>query len=425
MMLFIIGVFLLFINIGGLGNSTVLRILPILIFSVTIFNNLLSRNNYVFQIVKEFKWLILLIVIVTVGIFFNQRTDISFQYKFFNFLVFITFSIAFILTIWKTSNIQWSFASYIYWPFILFIFLNLIIYVLGIKDESMDIGEAIMLSYLGISIDRVKFILSPGINAYGTICGIGLIFSLICFKFSKSGMIIAFLGGALVCFISLLLTDSRGPLIYSIFTFIVLSYYWKSLKPPKFLWMIPIISIIGPVLLLTLLTLLSSTEFAQYLARSSGDLATGNSRSIIWLISVSEFFNFKTSHIFGYGEYGHFSSGLSQNWAFVFGDQDGSELMHPHNTLLSVVLDYGYFGLFVFFVVQYIIVNAIKMSWVIDRFMSFILLGILLYFNLVGIGETMFGFYYQNSLYLYISICVFAVVTRYRSNFVLNKFYFL
>lgn len=225
--------------------------------------------------------------------------------------------------------------------------------------------------------------------------------------------------GLCISSITLLMTDSRGPIIYSIFILFLFTFIFSRRRKPKFLWTFPLIGVLGPFLMLYVLSLISQTEIGGTLSRSSNDLETGGNRSIIWVSAASDFITFKADHhIFGYGDYGHAAVGASSDYARFFGYTDeSSEFMHPHNTYISILLDYGYVGFVLFMIIQFIIVKYINSNWVTNQFISYLLLANLIYFNLLGIGETLFGFYYKNIIYLFFMINIFVFTKVYNSNY--------
>jgi hypothetical protein len=405
-----LGVFLLLLNLGENSDFLLLRILPILFFVFLIFEETF-RNNKLNLFSGSFRLFFLLITIVVVSLMSTQRTDISIESILFQILTFVTFILSFLLVSYRESkrnSLLSVFMKACYIPLLLYLVVNLYLFFINIHMKDVNIGTSVMLSYFGLTMDRVWFILAKGINGYGVVAGALFNISLVGFfmvkKFRKT-----FFLGLIVSFITLLLTDSRGPVIYSLLIFILLNFFIKNVKKPRFLWLIPLIGFIGPILMLFLLELISDSQFSESLSRSSGDLSSGNSRLGIWIIALSDFIVFKPEfHVFGYGEFGHHTAGLSQLYGVIFGEGNKAfEYMHPHNTFLSIVLDLGYFGLLIYLLLQFSIIRVVKRYWN-DNKLSIILLGNLLYFNFIGIGETLFGFYYKDIMYVYFMVNTFA-----------------
>jgi O-antigen ligase len=414
-----ISFFLLFIDYQAFSDSAIFKILPLLFLLVIIFDNLVETKKGVRLLDPKFRMTLALTLMIVIGVLSAARQDMSFQFRFFKIITLVTFLLALFSSLereLKKNNFVAVFVKIVYLPIVLYIGLNLGLYFMGIKGQVESIGNGLLFSYFGLQIERVKFFLTTGINAYGSLLGCVLTLSLIgVFVIKKYKKI--FLSGLIISSISLLLTDSRGPLIYSILVFLLIQFIYSRTSSPKFLWLIPLVGFIGPIITLSSLALLAQSDYGAALSRSSEDLSTGNARSIIWTIAISDFFTFKPEHhIFGYGEFGQYAAGLSQQWAFVFGDRDGAEYMHPHNTFLSIALDYGYFGLVLFIVFQYSVLRYIKSNWNANKSICLVVLANMMYFNLVGIGETMFGFYYKNIIYVFFMINIFVFMMEYQNN---------
>lgn len=413
----IIALILLFISFDLISTSIILRILPISFFLIVLGDEILNTGKILKFYDKRYRFLLAFMLIVALGVLSSTRQGVTFLYKSFKAITFVFFLITFLTFIQNRldKDMVKLFFKLVYLPLLVYISVNLSLFFVGIENnEEPIIGTAVMLSYLGISHARVEFPLSIGVNAYGSLLGAALTLSLLGYfvinKYKKY-----FLVGIVVSFISLLYTDSRGPMFYSILILLVVKFYNYKKHPPKFLWLIPLLTFFGPILLLAALEIVSSFSIADSISRTSGDLATGNSRSVIWGIALSEFFKFDLDyHLFGYGEFGHYSAGLSQIWGpIVFGvNNKAAKFMHPHNSLLSIALDYGYLGVLVFTVIQYKIVSFVRSNWYMHREISIFILGNILYYNLVGIGETMIAFYYQNVLYLFFMVNAFVFVMK-------------
>ena len=112
----------------------------------------------------------------------STRKDISLDMRVFRVISFASFIVAFFSTVLNLLNYNTIFSTFVkcvYVPLLVFISLNLALWAIGISSKDYNIGSAVLLSYLGITVDRVEFFLSPGINAYGSLLGILLNFSLI------------------------------------------------------------------------------------------------------------------------------------------------------------------------------------------------------------------------------------------------------
>lgn len=408
-----------FLNLNNISDNFILRAFPLisiiaLIVLKVITKQKINRRLYGFQSVL----LILLVIIVLKGIVFSSLEDETLLYKIFRISGFVFFVSVFFQEIFKSvanAPAVVVFNKILIIPMMIVVSINLIMFIFGFVGSDLEIGEAVLLSYFNLHMDRVQFFLAQGINSFGAFLGLLLTFSLIGYFKVKRNLFYLF--GIIISFFSLILTDSRGSLIYSFFICFILVFFVSRDKRPKFLLTIPIIGVVGPFVILALLSFLASTSYAEYFSRSSGDLVTGNSRSIIWAISSSEFLRFDLNHIFGYGEYGHYGSGVSQKYGFLFGRWENGEMMHPHNTLISFALDYGYFGLILLLLLQFHVLSIIKNLWSKFYYLWLFVVGSFSYFSLVGISETLFGFYYQNIFFIFILQILFVYAINIRSKY--------
>lgn len=176
--------------------------------------------------------------------------------------------------------------------------------------------------------------------------------------------------------------------------------------------MIPLIFIIGPFVILSILTYF--TNYLDFLVRNSEDLQTGNARTLIWGFSLLEFSDFKPIHLFGYGEYGHYASGASQHWAYIFGSNlENSELTTPHSIFYSVLFDYGYLGLILLIIYLYSIMKRFKLIEHRNRRMALLGLLFIIYWQLQGITESFYGFYSYPNLFIIMIIFAFFEFTEF------------
>jgi O-antigen ligase len=120
----------------------------------------------------------------------------------------------------------------------------------------------------------------------------------------------------------------------------------------------------------------------------------------IWAIAITEFLTFKPIQIIGYGLFGHYGSGASHLWSYFFVAYSNPEAVHPHNTFLSVLFDYGYLGAVFFLLSLFVIVNKVKSIWKEHKDIAIFFLAFFMYFVLISITESFFGFYYLDAIYI-------------------------
>lgn len=301
------------------------------------------------------------------------------------------------------------FVDIIYIPFLILIVANFIFYII-LNSSSIgaaDMGRAVMLSNIGIYVRRASFLFSPGNNAYSSIVGFFLVLSIYGFLFKVKRTVVII--GFFFAVITLLLSDTRSSFIYPFVIFIPLFYFLKKIKKIKkifFFNFLPLIVIFGPILLISVMTILATIPELSFLQRSENDFETGNSRIVIWTISLIEFLNFKTTHLIGYGEFGHYQSRASFLWSYIFYGWENPELTTSHSILFTILFDYGYLGLMFVIYYQFKIMSLLKKNWEGNKEMCIMLLSFFIYWNLMGLTESFFGFYEKTTMIMFIFISV-------------------
>mgnify|MGYP005640274229 CR=1 FL=1 len=270
-------------NLGDILQNSLLRMLPSIIFIIVIIEEYLLNKQRIKFLKKPYILIYLFFFLVIIALIRTNNYDYSIQFTTFRLITFFTFFISFFSLVYNLSKkieLIEIFVNVFYIPSIVLLIINLLLYFIGFSDKGVEIGSSVILSYFGLIVDRVKFFLANGINAYGAVVGALFNLSLIGISYSKKYKKL-FFTGSLVSIISLLLTDSRGPLIYSILIFILVTFVLNKSTKPKLLWLIPFIGFIGPILMLSFLSLISDSQLGDLLSRGSEDLTTGNSRLVI------------------------------------------------------------------------------------------------------------------------------------------------
>ncbi|TNE53545.1 MAG: O-antigen ligase family protein [Bacteroidetes bacterium] len=305
-----------------------------------------------------------------------------------------------------------GFRNYIINPFVFYIGINYLFWLLGITSQARSegeifIGNAVILQALGYSVERVNFLFSIGINGYAVILGAVLSFVLIDNVFQKKWTgfnIVLFL----VIIISILLTDSRSAVLYPI---LILSACVGT-RMLNFRWVLtisPILFVVIPLFTAFVLPLLAEVEFFAQFSRNSTDLFTLNGRVFIWIFAFQEFMNFKLFHLIGHGFEGHVSSGASLKWAFLFISYNVSDNVHPHNSILSMIFDIGYLGLSVILIIFGQIAGKLRKIWNLNKRHALTFYALFLYIILISITESFISFYYLNAMPLMLSLFLFVL----------------
>ncbi|MGA0557756.1 O-antigen ligase family protein [Larkinella sp. VNQ87] len=289
--------------------------------------------------------------------------------------------------------------------------MNIVFWFLGVtvgQFEETNIGQALIISKIGINIDRVRFPLATGFNSFATLLGGLLTISLTSIRFIPKYKLIS-ISSSIIFFVMLLLIDSRAAIIYPIIIFILTNIIYKK-NNIKLIRFSPLIQIGGPILFMLFFQFASQIALFDSISRSSEEVQTGNSRSLIWAISISKFQDFNIYSLLGHGEYGHYASGASIAWGSFFGRFENSDLMHPHNTILMILFDYGLLGIIIYLYLLNCSIKMIIKSWKYDKKFNILIISYLLYFLIIGITESFFGFYYLNTYYLFFSVLIIQAV---------------
>lgn len=406
----ILGYFFILLYINRFTDNIIIKIIPIcfLIFLSYKYyvKNVFLRKRVLYQSDGNKNLLLLLLIsILCIGIIRTNNPDATFTSTAFTLLSFIIF-LYYTFQVYKYIKIKYDnniklYHDVIVIPFLLFALINIVFWIMGYEADSSgdySIGSSILLASIGLNVDRVKFPFTNGINSYSSV--IGLLFSVeLVYVFIIKRKNFKTLFTLFIFFITLLLTDSRFALLSSLLVFCLL-YFLKRRKTISFARFFPYLFVLGPFLVFALLPLLASTGNFSLISRSDEDIMTGNARFIIWIYSLDEFLSFQTNHLIGYGLFGHFASGTSKFWSGYFGYMANAETVHPHNTVLSILFDYGYLGAIIFLLFTVMQIKKVSELWNRNREFVIFYLSFFIYFVFISITESFFGFYYLNSIYI-------------------------
>lgn len=394
--------------------NIILKLFPTLIYSLCIFDNFVKTTKKHKKLKYDFTFLCFLVVVV-IAVLRNNHPEQTMSYNYFRILNFFLILILFGRTFSayfaeRGKNILSFFIKTILVPLSLLLLINilgLLFNIGGTGEEASGSSEALLLSKLGVYMNRVDFPFSPGYNAYGSLAGVMFVLGLYGYMFIKKHNFL-WIYSLLLSIVTITLIDTRTAFIVPILL-LPLMYLMRKSTKSRFVKLLPLVTVFGNTIIITLLTIISKISSLSFLERSSGDLESGNSRIIIWGFSIIEFARFKWSHVLGHGEYGWYASRVSLKWAPLFEKWDNPELTSPHSTLFLILYDYGYVGLLLIVLLQYKIIKAIKVCWSSDNHISIILSLFLLYWNALGMTESFFGLYTTKILILFCLISYFSI----------------
>lgn len=277
----------------------------------------------------------------------------------------------------------------------LFIFISTILYLTGADPfynnlNDFSVGKSVLAStFFKSEIERKGSPLSVGINGYGVYVGAILTMSLTALFTMKSKKYRFFsILLVLICLFNFIYVDTRSALIWSVFAAFISLILIVSRRILFSKILIVLFSTIMPFVLIGASFLLRSEVF-NVLSRSDNDIETGNNRLYIWISSWIELKEMKKEHIFGYGEYGQKAAGVSKDFDKIFSQSQNYDLLTTHNIVFQTILDSGYVGLVLLFLLVFLILNMINSLYRRHQDKNLaIFLAFILYFFLVGGAEA-------------------------------------
>ncbi|AFK05416.1 O-antigen polymerase [Emticicia oligotrophica DSM 17448] len=413
-------IFLILLHSSALGKIILLKLL----MNSCVLYQILKQFNSVskFCTSKNNKSLIGIMILFLISLVRTSNPSLDFfniLYKFLTnllmFLYIITIGCKYIRlgTFFEFQNIL---QKLIIFPFSIFCFINFILYYFQIKldlDEAISYQEAspaLLLANIGINILRVKYPLATGYNSFASVIGLVFMLQILLILFTKFSVI------RVICLTLLLITlvpiDSRMsifiPILISLFVFL---FKGSSFSYNRILFSIsPFIYFILPVVLSVIMPILLGN--VNNLQR--GDDESELIRFTIWTVSLNFFLSFEIFQLIGYGEFGHFGSNISLQWANIFSSWTNNNLITTHNSIFAILFDMGYIGLICFMQCNFRIIYLIKKLYSLFRLESIIVGSMLLYCSIVGSTESLMGFYFPNFLLIFfiVSVSFFQLATK-------------
>jgi hypothetical protein len=307
--------------------------------------------------------------------------------------------------------------SALYLGIVFYVLMNFFtLYVLNIQSpivmaspslQQNQLGEGIISSFLGLGFKRTIFPLagSFGVTHLASIVGIVLVESSIKIMYSKEAdklsmskfNLLCNYISAIVCFLMLLLLDSRAPFFSSI---LVLAFFFIiNLRKS---WFRTIVSYTPLILIANYLfpfIYKIISDFLQPLFQDYGlnrnvSTSSFSDREVIW-DSVLKFFSiFDPEQIIGYGMWGQYQAGLNADYeGILFSNYFNKEtsLFTLHSTSFQRLIDVGYLGIFIYTVLTLLsiisLLTLIKVSrrkYGFDDVYAISSLGVFIYLEIIG-----------------------------------------
>jgi len=248
--------------------------------------------------------------------------------------------------------------KYVFYGIILYLGVNVIFQLIGFSNPTENYlkeYDAVMLSFFGISSSRIYYPLSEGINAFGMVGGAGFVISAAALidvlkKGSKDMLdwLITCLGIGISFFI-IITTDSRGALLFALFTTGITLLLPKIINRSFF----GLLMLIQPIVLFLDGNFLRKIKLLEPLSRSNSDILSG--RTVIWQNALEPLLEFKWIHLAGYGLYGQEISGIVSTYKDLFVSYANKNAIPLHNFCLQTIYDQGYFGLLTAFLMLFFV----------------------------------------------------------------------
>jgi hypothetical protein len=358
----------------------------------------------IFQIQRDLLYLhwYIFVVIFSLVYYFFIYYDISAIYKIF--LVISFHSVIYIYFLKNSKKTAIQTLTPIFLAHLSHAIVVIILRIIDFQDSSSIFdGEvnlnvkAVVLGLFGIEMNRVEYPFTGGFNNFAIyLGGITLFFLYLSIKHRKITPLLA----ALLSFAVVLTLDTRITIMLIIFLVLVFPLYRLIAQIPFIV--IILVVIFGPLLLYLILPMMDGQAIVENMNRSQGDLESGNSRFFIWAISISKLTYFDVESVIGYGYQGHYTSGASKMWAFVFKNWINAEMKSPHSSILSCLFDYGVAGTVVY-------LSLLKQLWIkarhfVSKHGNWSFIAFILFYITAGFTETLSGLYNFNFFLLSTSI---------------------
>lgn len=415
--------FLFYLKINSLFDIYYVKVIPIIILILFFLNISFKKGSTkkFSAFIFENKIIFIYILMLIISLIRSGNPNFSLIFKVNNIIMFLLFILILCFSIINNFQSMLLYSEYRYYlilkktiiyPMFFYSLLNFVLYFasISLKNSVLQGAEAksVLLSYLGFNVSRIQFPLVSGFNSYGVLIGaLFLIIGLEIILYKKKSIIN--LSIFFIFFIQLLLIDTRTAFFIPFFILLIILLNEKTFKIKKIsiFKFIPYGIILGPILYTGLLPIISEFSFVAEFSRNAEEIKTGNQRFFIWAIALEHLINFDLIHLFGYGEYGHFSSGTSLKWSFLFESWENGDMTSPHNSMLSTIFDIGYLGL-IFFIGSFVnSINRIYKYFYFRPKNSVIYISFYFFTIFLGITDTNTGFYFDN--YINLLLIVFIV----------------
>lgn len=382
-----------------------IRIVPLSAMLLYFIYILISDLGNVVVAIKKTKYVLFFTLLIAFSMLRNNLPNITPSMTVFRVMSLLLFylSTCHVIFILFRNNETRRILNLILVPFLVLAVINICFYFIGLsKDAIVAKDSSILMSLIGVSnFSRVNFYLVGGVNSYGSLNGVCIVIAIFSYLYDIHSR--KFLYSAILIFmIVAFFTDSRGSLLFAIFSLGICHFFVRKSKF-SLLNVLPYLAFLAPFIMFFIMPILAEIDFFSFLSRGDNDLATGNSRFLIWGLIVNDMLNHDSLSIFGFGDGGLYLTNSYKLISDLFSQYDDI-IINSQNSIISIILDYGIAAFIIFFMILFKMINRIKLFWNFNIPLFIVISGVLFYLLLIGITEAVIGMYYQNAFVIFIYI---------------------
>jgi O-antigen ligase len=295
---------------------------------------------------------------------------------------------------------------------IIYIAANVLLYFLGVQqdfDFYFKQVTAVMARSLGIYINRVVFPTAPGINSFGIIAGAGAVVSTI-FLISQKKMFMRLSGlfGLLSSIFVMILTDSRGALVFSLIAVLLSLFPYQAIT--RYLRWSGAVSPLFPFAVITLLRIIPTSITNTFSRPTANPLSNSiiSGRLYIWDVVIDYFRTFDLSHLTGLGYRGQAAVDISSRYSSLFKYAYAPEFAGAHNQIFQTLIEMGYSGILLVLIA--IAITLYRLSREEHDIAGKTMFFVMIYFILAGITESVLTLESFESTVIFLMIWLSASV---------------
>ena len=285
-----------------------------------------------------------------------------------------------------------------------------------LPDSGLTPGSAnSILAWLGMIRPRMNEL--PSIissNSIGALAGLSLVIVLGRGKSVRRSP--GLLAVAAVLLLVAVLAETRSAIIAA--SACLLCAWLLDVRRLRMLCRILLISgVLSPFLLLPLLDLLGQSDFGALFVRAGdlgGALGFGTGRAYIWQAAVQELSIPRFAHLIGFGYYGQISSGIINDYLFIF--PDSSLTPSLHNAYFQIIFDMGYIGEIAFAAMLWIAIDILCFSPALSEARRKTILASLLFLLIVALTEAVGTLYHFETFLFLLGIVALALVLAWKGS---------